>query len=104
MIAEITPLRRLPRTTSVFDYTVPHDMTPTIKIGQGVSISFRTTRSVTGIVIALKEQPFNHHIPLKSIKKILPDLTLQPWHLALAQWLTAYYHCSLSTALKMVLR
>ncbi len=103
MIAEVTPLARLPRTTSVFDYTVPHELCHGIQIGQGVLISFRNKRTVKGIIIALKNQPFKKGIALKPIKKILPHLSLENWQMNMAHWLKEYYHCSLATAFKILL-
>ncbi len=104
MIAEVTPLIKLPRKTKAFDYTVSEEMEKTLCVGQGVKIPFRNKRSVKGIVITLKEQAFKKGVPLKQIKTMIPDLVMEPWQMQLAHWISAYYHCSLANALKLVQR
>ncbi len=55
MIAEVIPLKRLPRAISFFDYNVEADLAQKIKVGQLVKISFRKSE-IFGLVLRLKNE------------------------------------------------
>lgn len=63
MIAEVYPMKRMPRTFQYLDYLIPEGMT--IKRGMMVEIPFRTQR-IYGIVKQVKDRPFRG-ITLKSL-------------------------------------
>lgn len=64
MIAEVYPIKRMPRHVTVFDYTLPDELSH-LKRGDVVMIPFRTS-SVYGIVSRVKDLP-ERGIRLKSI-------------------------------------
>src|SRR3989338_2654646 len=55
MLAKITPLIRLPSSADTFDYHVPDEFRDNIKIGQLVSVPWRT-KKVTGVVLSLDKK------------------------------------------------
>ena len=52
MIVKVSPLLRLPSTVDVFDYFVPPDLESELRLGQLVSIPWRSGE-VTGVVLEL---------------------------------------------------
>ncbi len=68
MIANIIPLRRLPRSLEAFSYQVPEKIQETVKVGQLVLIPFRNSQEF-GIVLSL-DNTLNGE-KLKCIQEIL---------------------------------
>ena len=73
MIAQIYPLKRMPRSVKVFDYEVPENLSPLLR-GQLVTIPFRQS-VLYGIVARVQEKP-KRGILLKSIISIEPHYAL----------------------------
>ncbi len=99
MIAEVYPLRRMPRTFSHLDYFVPEGMD--IQKGSFVQIPFRQNQ-IFGIVKRVKDKP-PRGITLKPIVSVLVELTLQEKELSffediatqIAQSVSSLLHASL---------
>ena len=72
MIAEVYPIKRMPRRFTVFDYEIPDGMS--LSRGSGVRIPFRFGE-LRGIVARLSDGSERTRA-LKSITSVLPDLTL----------------------------
>lgn len=97
MIAEITPLRRLPAGLSYFDYQIPEKLQKQIKLGQLVQMPFKASQ-IFGIVTKLKKTSAEKN--LKSLTGVLPaGLTAEQLHLL--NWLADYYRISPATLLRL---
>lgn len=100
MIAEILPLRKMPKNLDYFDYQVPLNLTGKIKLGQMVNVPFRN-RNLQGIVFRLKQKTnFNNIKEVAGIIQAEPILT--PAQIKLAVFTAEYYLTSLSTVLKQI--
>ncbi len=102
MFAEIILSRRFPKSLGVFDYAVPEELLMSIRVGQLVTIPFRSSVR-EGVVIRLKKTAITGKI-IKSIVSIFdiePILTEK--QLMLAEWMSLYYFVSLGTVIKMML-
>jgi primosomal protein N' (replication factor Y) len=86
----------------VFDYRIPEDLRPCVRVGCRVLVPFRTTR-VMGYAVRLK-----NHSPFESkLKPLLKNLDAEPvlddelWDLA--RMIEKNYFCSLADAIRTVL-
>jgi len=87
-IAKIVPNVRT-REEGVFDYAIPPEILPMIRIGILVKIPFHG-RDVEGIVIDIKRTSAISN--LKSIIKVIDTLpVIDNIHIKLAQWMSEYY-------------
>ncbi|KKT22620.1 MAG: Primosomal protein N' [Parcubacteria group bacterium GW2011_GWE1_43_8] len=98
-VAQVVPLRRLPRTKGVFDYEVPAQAI--VEVGDLVQIPFKSSL-VEGIVFDIKtgEATIKN---LKSIGNTLIPGCANRRQLSLIFWLANYSGVSLATAAKLVL-
>ncbi|MDD5040260.1 MAG: primosomal protein N' [Patescibacteria group bacterium] len=99
---EIILSQRFPKSLGVFDYEVPDALADDIRVGQLVSIPFRSSQR-DGVVIRLKEtSPYARTI--KQVATIIqPEPLLTDAQLKLAEWMAAYYFVSIGTVVKMML-
>ena len=102
MVAEIVPFLKLPRATTVFDYSVPTNLELVVEPGTLVIVPFRKRRRVTGIVVHTKPQQDKGRFTLRPLKEILPREPLKKSRIMLAHAIAAYYYCNLSAAYKLV--
>ena len=99
MIAKIIPLRRLPKAMYLFDYVVPKNLCPEIKLGQLVMIPFRT-REFFGLVYSLEEKP--EPSTYKEVKIIVfPEPLVTSTYLDFITITSSLYGVSLATLAKM---
>jgi primosomal protein N' (replication factor Y) len=99
-IAQIIPLRKLPRGFDFFDYAVPEELRGVIAIGDLVRIPLKKTL-ITGLVSAFADETDSKKIlPLDSLieANILP-----PAGLKLLRWFAGYYCYSLASTLSLFL-
>lgn len=95
-IAKIVPKVRTAK-GGVFDYSIPPDILPQIKIGVLVQVPFHG-RKLEGIVIDLKAKTQVKN--LKTIIKIIdPYPVVDSSHIKLATWMSNYYFTSLGQTL-----
>lgn len=73
----------------VFDYDIPPELLPQIKVGILVQIPFHG-RKVEGIIIEIKRSSKIEYLK-KIIKIINPNPVINDTHLKLAQWMSDYY-------------
>ncbi|MBP9732223.1 MAG: hypothetical protein KBD29_02065 [Candidatus Magasanikbacteria bacterium] len=99
MIATITPLKRLPRHSSLFDYSIPTELEEVIAPGQLVQIELRKTLEY-GVVVLLSDTP-NGEYAYKPITGIIHDVPLFPTATQkILQELSILYATSLATLYK----
>ena len=86
-----------------FQYAIPEELLPAVKVGPRVDILFGTRRT-TGIVIGLSGEP---KIEVDRIRPILGvskrSVPLDESRIELADWMRDRYGCTLNQALKTVL-
>ncbi len=97
MIAQVSPLRRLPTGLDFFDYQLTAEQKLQAKIGQLVIIPFKQ-QAIAGVIIGLLEKSPNP--ATKTIKSFLP-FSLTSQQVTLALWLAEFYHLSLATILAL---
>ncbi len=99
MIASIAPLKRLPRSSSIFDYAVPHDLEKNIQPGQLVIVEFRKKKEY-GIVLSTSTTMNTDYAykPLDSIVHTTPLFLLQ--HRQLLREISILYGVSIATLCK----
>ncbi|NQV89227.1 MAG: hypothetical protein HQ488_02805 [Parcubacteria group bacterium] len=85
MIAEVYPLKRLPRKIAFFDYIAPEEIE--LKRGSLVQIPYRT-KTIWGIVKEVKDKP-PRGIKLKRVLAVYDDFTLREEELSFFEWLAA---------------
>ncbi len=103
MIAEIIPIKRLPRRFSYFDYTVPDDIKDRIVPGQLVQIPLKSSE-IFGLVLSLREERSSDTSALKKIIAIVHDTPiLLETHLRQLKTLSNWYGVSYGTLAKMML-
>ncbi len=97
MIAEVVPLRRLPRKLSTLDYKIPTGLS--VKPGSLVAIPFRG-KKVFGVVIGTKTKIT---VPKTMLQNITEAVFLEPLlasqHLALARSISEHYQTPLGTVM-----
>jgi len=96
MIAEVYPLRRMPRRFQVFDYDVPAGMV--VERGMAVRMPFRTGQTL-GFIARLKERS-NVQRGLKALTEVVPALSLSQKELAWFEELAAGLALPVSTLLQ----
>lgn len=100
MLANIIPLRRMPRSMESFTYLVPAELEKKICIGHLVTIPFRNT-PVFGVVLSLAK---TSEIPgkTKSISSLIGGVPLvQEWFLSFIQAVSSVYGVSAGAVLDM---
>ena len=99
MIASISPLKRLPRFSSIFDYAIPHNLEKDVVPGQLVIIEFRKKKEY-GIVLSISNDDHAEyaHKELDSIVHKTPLLSSK--HQSLLQELALLYAVSPGTLYK----
>ncbi|PIZ94752.1 MAG: primosomal protein N' [Candidatus Magasanikbacteria bacterium CG_4_10_14_0_2_um_filter_41_10] len=103
MIAEIIPIKRLPRRFSHFDYTVPDDMRERISIGQIVRVPLKSSE-IFGLVLSLREKRSSDTSALKEVLGIVNDTPcLFAHHLEQLKTLASWYGVSYGTMAMMML-
>ena len=86
-----------------FDYVVPADLAPLVRIGSRVKVPFGH-REVFGCVTALVDTPDIDLSRLKPISKVIGEHALAtPSILKLTRWISDYYCCPFELALKSAL-
>lgn len=99
MIAEIIPIKRLPKKFNVFDYTIPAELESRLKIGQLVIIPIRKSK-IYGLVLSVKEK--NSLGKLKDIHQIVHDEPIvDKNYLDYIMELSELYGISAGTIIKM---
>lgn len=87
-IAQIVPNTRT-KNEGIFDYQIPPEILPMIKIGCLVSVPFRN-KKVEGIIVNIKRSSKIQR--LKNILKIIDqDPVVDQNHIELAKWMSQYY-------------
>ena len=108
MVAEIIPIKRLPRRFSHFDYAVPPELEAVIHIGQLVRIPLKSS-DILGLVLSLKhESETQVDSRINTNLKSVTDIVNQTPMLSKAQlgtlWtLSSWYGVSTGTLAKMML-
>jgi primosomal protein N' len=97
MIAQVSPLRRLPTGLDVFDYQLTEAQAQQAHVGQLVTIPFKQ-QSLAGVIVKL--QATTTESTIKSIGSFLPS-SITEHQVTLALWLADYYHLSLATILAL---
>jgi|GEM_PF-6759702 len=97
MIAQVSPLRRLPTGLDVFDYQLTAEQAKRARIGQLVTMPFKQ-QSLAGVIIKLLETSPNP--ATKTISSFLP-FSLTAHQVSLATYLANFYHLSLATTLAL---
>ena len=102
-IAQIIPVKRLPKGVNVFDYSIPEDLLPKIQVGQLVTVPIRERESY-GIVLstsALTKNQEPYSTKIKPITQIITEVPLvSETHLKVLQIVSKWYGVSLGTLLK----
>ncbi|HBB38591.1 MAG: Primosomal protein N [Candidatus Magasanikbacteria bacterium GW2011_GWD2_43_18] len=103
MIAEIIPIKRLPRRFSHFDYTVPEEMKENIAPGQLVRIPLKSSE-LFGLVLTLRETRATDTSALKEVIDIVHAVPiLSEKYLEQLQTLSQWYGVSYGTLANMML-
>lgn len=95
MIAEVYPLRRMPRAIGALDYEIPDNMA--LKRGMFVTIPLRQ-RQVPGVVRRVKDTP-HRGIRLRSVAGVLAEEGLRDAELSFFEELSRTHASSVSTLL-----
>ncbi len=100
MVAEILPLRALPRGLAFFSYAVPAELQPKLQLGQCVKIPFQKSE-ILGVVGKISR---TNNTALKSITEIVnPVPLISSDYLQFLEELAFFYGVSLATVLKRAL-
>lgn len=103
MIAEVIPIKRLPRRFTHFDYTVPVQLEQLIIPGQLVSIPLKSSE-IFGLVLSIKNKENTCTPTLKSITEIINNTPiLSKYQLNQLLTLSYLYGVSNGTIAKMIL-
>ena len=95
-IARVVPKVRTIN-TAVFDYAIPPEILPKVKLGILVKVPFHG-RQIEGIIIGIKRSsPISQLSSLISIIDPIP--VVDQTHLKLAQWMADYYLAPLGKTL-----
>ena len=102
MIAKVSPLIRLPSTADVFDYFVPPDLEGQIKLGQLVTIPWRSEDAV-GVVLGLVDV-VSSEFRARPIRKIInPEPILTLAQLALIKKFSSHYYCPPGAVARLII-
>ncbi|MBT7928746.1 primosomal protein N', partial [Candidatus Peregrinibacteria bacterium] len=103
MIAQIIPIKRLPRRFSYFDYLVPKELVEIIEPGQLVRIPLKSSE-IFGLVLTLREKQESDTSALKEITNIVHETpALSRLHLKTLNTLSSWYGVATGTLAKMML-
>lgn len=80
-------------------YRIPQSMTEEILVGRGVRVVLRD-RKARGIVVGMDRDPVIG-TRILDIEEVIPELSLEPAVISLAQKISDYYKCSLLRALRL---
>lgn len=95
-IAQVVPKTRTQK-EAIFDYAIPPEILPQVKIGCLVEIPFHG-RKLSGIVINLKRSStLGKLLPINAV--IDPNPVVDKAHIKLSQWMADYYATSLGKTL-----
>jgi len=97
MIAEVLPVKRLPRSMRGFDYEIPRTLEATVKRGSFVMTMLRN-ETCLGVVVRIKDHPFRE-VKLKEIDSVIHDSQLTQQELSFFEWLSEELAQSVSTLL-----
>jgi primosomal protein N' (replication factor Y) (superfamily II helicase) len=100
MIAQVIPIRRLPRQMGMFDYAVPSELEKDIQPGQLITIPMRKS-TIYGLVFSCKE---HSTLELKEVESIVHVTPLfSKLRLTLLVRLSKFYGVSYGTIAKMMM-
>jgi len=103
MIAEIIPIKRLPRRFSHFDYTVREEMRKRIAPGQLVRIPLKSSE-IFGLVLSLREKRATDTSALKEVIDIVHnEAILSDMHMEQLKTLSSWYGVSYGSMANMML-
>lgn len=100
MIADVLPLRTLPRELGFFSYTIPEELLSTITLGQCVSVPFRS-QTLLGVVRKIYSGDESKLKPLHAIINTTP--LLGPEYLDFLERMAHFYGSGVSTIYKRAL-
>ena len=101
MIAQVIINTNAKELNKTFEYNVPIEMQPKIKIGSRVLVSFGRSKSLEeGFVIGFVE---NSKYKLKDIEKIEEKDFIDEEYIELAKWMAKRYFCNISECIKLML-
>lgn len=99
-VAQIIPIKKLPRQLDCLDYYIPASLESQIKPGVFVNIPFKK-QTIQGIVREIKTKTeYSEAKEILSLNERLGQ-TL-PYQLALIEWFSGYYYFSLGSTAKMM--
>lgn len=102
MIANITPLIRLPSRTDVFDYFVPEDLRGAVVPGSLVKIPFRASK-VAGVVLGLSAEQESKTYRTRPIDSVIEDEPVLTWsQIVLIQKFSAYYFVTPGSVARLI--
>lgn len=103
MIAEIIPIKRLPRRFAHFDYTIPQSLAEVLKPGQLVRIPLKSSE-IFGLVLSLREKRESDTSVLKEVIDIVHETPIfSEQQLQQLTTLSSWYGVSTGTLAKMML-
>ncbi len=101
MIAQVIINTNAKELNKTFEYNVPIEMQPKIKIGSRVLVSFGRSKSLEeGFVIGFVE---NSKYKLKDIEKLEEKDFIDKEYIELAKWMAKRYFCNISECIKLML-
>ncbi len=101
MIAQIIINTNAKELNKVFEYNVPVQMQPNIKIGSRVLVSFGRSKNLEeGFVVGFTEES---EYKLKDIVKIEENEFIEEENIKLAKWMAKRYICNISDCIKLML-
>lgn len=100
MIADVLPLRTLPRGLDFFTYSVPIQLEKTLQPGQAIKIPFRS-QTLLGVVLKIRQGPTKNLKPILEIINLIP--LLGPDYLDFLERLAKFYGVSMSALVKSAL-
>ena len=100
MIADVLPLRTLPRGLDFFTYSVPLELEKTLQPGQAIKIPFRS-QTLLGVVLKIRAGQAKNLKPILEIINPIP--LLGPDYLDFLERLAKFYGVSMSGLVKSAL-
>jgi primosomal protein N' (replication factor Y) len=101
MIAEVVLHKVVSKIDRIYHYKIPEDLLGKLKIGHQVVVPFGFRKELGYVVGIRKESEYKN---LKYIERLRsPYLLFTEEEIELARWLSEYYICFFSTALKIIL-
>ena len=100
MIAEVILNSNAKQLNRVFDYQIPQELAPKIKLGARVLVPFSNRKELEeGFVINIKE---SSEYKVKSIADV-NGVYLDEKNIKLASWMSKRYFCNISDCIKLML-